>query len=398
MLVTKQAQCHPRKLDLRLLKSDQSPRRALIVCLLPKFGRSRRSYPRENVPDVQRGRTLVQCEESDVTMRFDRQFLVSALVAVLVMALAPSSANAAWWNFGKKSNSESVAVSPTGSVVLAQLSEGAPERFNRVEAQMRTLTGQVEQLMFQLNQLQAQLKLMQEDNEFRFRDLEGGTSSATQSDRPADRANALPPSLPPPDAGGQSDPIGTIAEQGLPQLGGLQPGGSGAPQLSLGAPAQPSFGGSGQPLDLSAPLPPAPGQGGAQTAALAPTGDSRMDFERAYQKILTGDYDSAEVGLRQFLAAYPEDPRAADARYWLGESLFSRARYQDAANEFHATYKTYPNSSRAPDALFKLGLSLAGFGQRETACATFASVLKQFPDASNVLQQKVSFEQASAGC
>lgn len=149
-------------------------------------------------------------------------------------------------------------------------------------------------------------------------------------------------------------------------------------------------------MDLGAPI--LPDSSGPQTASIQPSGDARTDYERAYGSILSGDYDTAEAGFRQFLSAYPNDELAPDAQYWLGESLFVRAQYRDAANEFLAGYKAYPKSGKAPDALLKLGLSLAGLGERDAACSTFAAVLKQYPDASNALRQRIKVEQSSAGC
>jgi tol-pal system protein YbgF len=317
------------------------------------------------------------------------------------MASAPIAANAGWWT---NSLGAKPAVSETSQRPLfpVQFPEGVPERFNRIEAQMRTLTGQVEELTHELRQLQDQLTRMQEDNEFRFRDLEGAGSSGIRSE-PAEQAAASEsggsppqsvPILPPP---GQPDAIGAIAgEPPTPPPAPRDVGGLAAPPQPLGTLTidAPSSANSNQPIDLTQPLPPA----GPQVAMIAPTGDPRTDYDRAYGSILSGDYDTAELALRQFLAAYPDNALAPDAQYWLGESLFVRAQYRDAANEFLAGFKAYPKSAKAPDALLKLGLSLAGLGEREAACRTFDAVLKQYPDASNALRQRVKFERSSASC
>ena len=49
-----------------------------------------------------------------------------------------------------------------------------PIALTRSEAQMRTLTGQIEELTHQLQVLQDQLKRIQDDTEFRFSELNGG--------------------------------------------------------------------------------------------------------------------------------------------------------------------------------------------------------------------------------
>lgn len=320
-------------------------------------------------------------------------------VAYVAFAAVPNVANAAWWAAGLRATPV-VSAGPPPQVVPVQLSEGADERFNRIEAQMRTLTGQVEELAHQLRQLQDQLTRMQEDNEFRFSELEGGGSTGGGTAAPAESAPPEPasppqapvPTLPPPGQDGSSgaDADGASAAPGSPSTAG-----PGAPPESLGTLTLDAPVSDGdQPLDLTRPIPPA----GPEVAAIEPTGDPRTDYELAYSSILSGDYDAAEAAFRQFLAAYPDDALAPDAQYWLGESLFVRAQYRDAANEFLAGYKTYPKSAKAPDSLLKLGLSLAGLGEREAACRTFDAVVKQYPDASNALHQRVKFEQSSANC
>ena len=59
---------------------------------------------------------------------------------------------------------------PQGSYEVAQ---AADPRVYQLEEQVRSLNGKVEELTFQLLELQEQLRRNQEDNEFRFQQLEG---------------------------------------------------------------------------------------------------------------------------------------------------------------------------------------------------------------------------------
>ncbi len=153
---------------------------------------------------------------------------------------------------------------------------------------------------------------------------------------------------------------------------------------------------AGAPLDLGAVLrgeaAPAP------AAAPVTTGNAQADYERAYMSILNGDYAIADAAFRAFLAAYPGDPLAIDAQYWLAESLFVRGMHVEAATTFLATYNADPQGAKAPDALLKLGISLVQLGQLADGCSTFARVLTQYPNASNALRQRVTSEQTLARC
>ncbi len=50
--------------------------------------------------------------------------------------------------------------------------------------------------------------------------------------------------------------------------------------------------------------------------------------------MLRKDYALAEEAFRNFLKKYPSDQMAGEATFWLGESLFQRQRYRDAAESF----------------------------------------------------------------
>jgi tol-pal system protein YbgF len=316
--------------------------------------------------------------------------LAAAIIAV-ALAIAPTAGDAAWWPWQKKKDPAPVSPPTDISPPSAGDSAGNPaDRLARIEAEMRTLTGQVEQLTYQMQQLQDELQ-----------QIDAGKGAGK---RVAPLASAAPVGSMKP----QPDAIARAAPDAPPSPGQA---GLGAPPRPLGTlPADPAAGPAEEhPIDLTAvprggeapaALPraaaaPAPPAGSENLASLS---DPHAQYEQAYNSILSGDYDRAEAGFRAFLAGHPEDEHAADAQYWLGESLFARGKYREAANEFLNGHKTYPKSGKAPDTLLKLGLSLAGLGERDAACSTYAQVLKQYPQASNALRQRVAVEQASASC
>jgi tol-pal system protein YbgF len=314
--------------------------------------------------------------------------LIAGVTAMFLIALAPS-AEAAWFSWGKAPPAPATSEAP---VVMAQADA---DRFNSLEAQMRNLTGQIEELTFQLKTAQDQLKRLQEDSDFRFRELEGGKAAAkgapaVNEPPAAQAATKLPPAEQPP------------AADALPAESAVALGEPPKPLGTVTLDAPPS---AEPPLDLStlangnggAAAPPAAGDGVA-VASIAPTGHARADYDQAYKLINAGRYDLAEQAFRQFLTAYPKDELAPDAQYWLGESLYNHGDYASAAEEFKNGYTKYPKAKRAPDTLLKLGLSLAGLGFRDDACKMYAAALSKYPQMSNGLRQRVKAEQASAAC
>jgi len=169
----------------------------------------------------------------------------------------------------------------------------------------------------------------------------------------------------------------------------------------------------GSPLDLStlsgnAPnagsaLPPRgnAGAGGAvaSVAPAAPAPQSPKDeFDLAYGHIQAKDYALAEQGFRNFLRKYPSDRLNPEAQYWLGESLFQRQLYRDAAETFLAVSTKHDTSAKAPDSLLRLGQSLAELGEKNAACATLGEISRKYPRASLGVKRGAEREQKRVAC
>jgi tol-pal system protein YbgF len=326
-------------------------------------------------------------------------------------------------------------------------------RLEALENQVRQLTGQIEQLQFRNQQLEQQLRAGGAAPE---------TARTAQPQRPPVQAQppmqqAQPPmpmtgrrseaDLPPVDQGADprypdvrygADPRAPAADPryardnpnfvATPNPGGRRgdafdpnasPNAPGVPR-ALGAlpPGQPSAPPAdindagrdpGAPLDLSAndpsrrgvalPPPPQRQMSGTGVAAVQPPGNSARDyFDLGVGYIRQKDYASAEQTFRDFLQRFPSDRLAADANYWLGESLFNRRQYQDAAEAYLVVTTKYETASRAPDSLLRLGQSLAAIRQKEMACASFAEVGRKYPRASVAVKQTVEREQKRVGC
>jgi tol-pal system protein YbgF len=303
---------------------------------------------------------------------------------------------------------------------MAQSSDLAV-RLDRLEAQIRQLTGTIEQLQYRSQQLEGQLRRMQQDAEYRVPE---GSARGTPSARPAAPAQPMQPqatqpyspSSPPaaagPRRGDAFDPSVSPNAPGAPRpLGTTAPSAplaqSTDPEEPVGAPGGRS---AGAPLDLStltgvagnsepSQSTPAPrNSGGAQVATLPLTDSPKDTYDLAYGYILRREYALAEDTFRVFLRRFPSDRLSSDAQYWLGESLFQRQRYRDAAEMFLNVSTKFETSAKAPDSLLRLGQSLAGLGERDAACASLAEVGRKYPRASVSVKQGVEREQKRVRC
>ena len=295
-------------------------------------------------------------------------------------------------------------------------------RLDRMESALRQLTGTLEQLQYRNQQLDERLKRMQDDTEYRLQQLgsKGGPPAGAQ---PRAMAPPAPVNAPVPATSGNRsdvfDPAQHPTAPGAPRV--LGNGAIAAPvqnadnEPPVGAPGGRA---PGAPLDLStladnaptqpagpmAPsqLPPPPARNtnatGAQLATLPPSATPKDEYDMAYGYVLHKDYALAEQAFRDFLRKYPDEKLVPDAQYWLGESLFQRQRYRDAAESFLAVSTKFEHAGKAPDALLRLGQSLAALNQKEAACATLAEVGRKFPRASASVKRGVTQEQKRAHC
>jgi len=290
---------------------------------------------------------------------------------------------------------------PAGADRTAQMS--GPDlvlRLERLETQIRQLTGTIEQLQFRNQQLEGQIRRMQEEAAGRpGAQVRPQNPSSAPAASPARRGDAFDPAQNP-NAPGAPHTLGSI---GAP---------AGAPSVN-GEPGEQPFGvpgarGGGAPLDLATAGPPGGGvapqsarnaaAAGGALATLAPSQTPRDEYDLAYGYVLRKDYALAEETFRSFLSKYPDDRLVGDATYWLGESMFQRQRFRDAAEAFLNVSTKYESSAKAPDALLRLGQSLAALGEKEAACASLGEVLRKFPRASAGVKQGVEREQKRARC
>jgi len=282
-------------------------------------------------------------------------------------------------------------------------------RLEQIEAQMRELTGQIEQLQYRNQQLEQQLRALQG----------GGGAPAPQAQaQPMQAQQVAPPMQPrgnypvasaapmsndpspirpiPGRASGDAfDPNANPNAPGAPRpLGALPAGQPSAPEGPVGA-----RGGRdpGQPLDLNNVR-----GGGADpnaVAAVAPPGNTPRDqYDLGAGYIQRKDYALAEQAFREFLRRYPSDRLVPDAQFWLGESQFQRQQYREAADAFLTVSTKYDTAAKAPDSLLRLGQSLAALGEKESACATFAEVGRKYPRAALNVRQGVEREQKRVKC
>jgi tol-pal system protein YbgF len=261
---------------------------------------------------------------------------------------------------GKPANPGAAAPAPSGNVYGM-----LDDRISKLEDQLQQTTGDLEKYQYDLNQLKTKLDRMQQDDDFRFKQLEDKQNGA---------AAAAPAAAP------GASPAPGIGVEGNKQGPGSPPGFLGQPHAGAG--------------DKPAAAPPAAADAGA-----LPAGKSAAEqYDYAFGLLRNSDYDNSTKAFQAFLQQHPQDPLAGNAAYWLGQIAYAQGHYDQSAVIFLDAYQKYPKSAKAPESLLKVGLSMGNLGKKKEACAALHRFQTEYPDASDSLRKQASAERQKQGC
>jgi len=231
---------------------------------------------------------------------------------------------------------------------------GYDARMSAIEDQQRKLTGQVEQMTYDIQQMKDKLTKALADNDMRFQQLEGGKGAGASSSSSGSSYNSS----------------------------------SNGDDMSGSYDANASANASG------------PGKGkvlGTLTTSGKPASSQAM-YDDAFNDIRDAKYDSAATKFQAFMTQYPKDPLAANAQYWLAETFYVRQDYKQSAKLFAQDYQQFPQGAKAPAALLKLGLSLGKLGKKDDACLSYAQLKKEFPGDQTPEIKRATSEMKQLGC
>lgn len=140
----------------------------------------------------------------------------------------------------------------------------------------------------------------------------------------------------------------------------------------------------------------AQGQTAARPAAAAATPASA--WAEARRLMDAGRFAEASDAFESYAATYAGEPNAAEANYWLGETLYVRENYGDAAQAYIVALKGWPQSSWGPDALVKLSNSLIALKQTGEACRTLGEFDRRYASAPAAVKARARSARTTAKC
>ena len=268
-------------------------------------------------------------------------------------------------------------------------------RMDRLETQMRELTGRVEDAINGVEQLRLRLEQINSDIDVRFGQGQAPPTSPTPRSR----------------GGAAITAAGTLSTRAVPPAASApmlaQPNPPTPPGTLVPPPYVPTgFGTLTPPKNLQSPPPFAAEPESTATRTdrhsappgMLPPGSASEQYNFAFGLLKQADYPAAEAALKNFVRQHPDDGLAASAQYWLGETYYTRGNYAEAAAAFAEGYKRYPKGPKAPDDLLKLAMSLAHANQKQNACTALAQLDHDFPNPGNAIKERAKDEKKKLGC
>ena len=136
--------------------------------------------------------------------------------------------------------------------------------------------------------------------------------------------------------------------------------------------------------------------GTSQTDTAGATESERATFQRAMAAFEAQDFTSAASQFDTLVLNFPGGPLTGEAHYWKGASLAGQNDWGGAARSFLESFSGSPQGTKAPDALFHLGISLRELGQTEEACLMLSEVPIRYPSAA--ILGEAAAERSALGC
>jgi tol-pal system protein YbgF len=134
------------------------------------------------------------------------------------------------------------------------------------------------------------------------------------------------------------------------------------------------------------------GAGGGSSEEQIRAEDETAVYGDAFAALKAGRYEDAARGFQLYLAKYPQGPRADNATYWLGESLYVQKDYTAALRAFMDVLEKFPDSAKSADAMLKVGFSQYELKAFRNARATLEKVVASYPgtDADRLARERLA--------
>jgi len=273
--------------------------------------------------------------------------------------------------YSKSFSSQSSTSSSSGNIPATL--EGALTRqlvkLSELEEQIQKMTASNEETLFNLQKVSDRVDKIQRDTELRFSELGSGSTSISRVQK-------------------------TNTPKQLPGTGKMQDF-----SKVLDAPSNNGKVAITQKQEIRSISPAAVVQtADVEAESILPKGTPASQYKFATNFIKVGDYQKAEIALKEFIEKNPTHSLSGSAQYWFAETFYIRQLYHDAAAAYLDGYQKFPKSKKAPQNLLKLGIVMNELGEKDQGCLMLSGIKKQYPKADKSILQKAKYETKKFKC
>jgi TolA-binding protein len=214
-------------------------------------------------------------------------------------------------------------------------------RVDALEAQLRSLTGQVEQDGFRIKKLEEGYKVLEAK-------LQSGEATTAAS----------PPAQKPAAINEPSKPVSAAAAAPA------------KPAVAAPVAAKPAI---AKPATAATPAKADPKRQALIDKVELPATDDPVEdaYSYGYRLWQAKLFPEAQAKLREFSTRYASHRRASYAQNLLGRAYLDEGKPGNASRAFYANYKNNPKGERASESLYWLGISLMKLNEKQAACDAY---------------------------
>ncbi len=138
---------------------------------------------------------------------------------------------------------------------------------------------------------------------------------------------------------------------------------------------------------------PTPAPRPAPVPAVAPAPPSGQQlYDQGYALYKQARYDDARQLLRRYTVEHPDTKLTDNALFWVGESYYDQAQYEQAILEYDKVIQKFPGADKVPSALLKQAFAFDAIGDPTDAKILLRKVLREHPDSEQAIIARKKLE------
>lgn len=295
-------------------------------------------------------------------MRSLASFFALSTTALCLISGSPAMAQYA---------SDADEMAPSVSVPAATASN-LGVRMTQLEERLRMMQGTIEETNFRNRKLEEKLIKIQQENDFRFKDLEAKLAAASAAPSESAVTTVTPPAAP--HDGKDAVDANAIEAASKPDAATKKP---------VNEPA------------IDATKADAPKE---DVKKVDPKTNPAEQYNHAFRLLNQTKYDESRAAFKEFIAKNPKSPLISNAYYWMGETYYVKRDYVQSADAFRQGYESNNKGTKAADNLLKLSMSLSALKRKEEACIVLKQVVSEYEKKNATATNKARTELTRLEC